>query len=233
MITVNDITQALRDIFPDREVCFDLTDVPQNITLPRGWEKFGLSLETVPAYPDDWNSFAHEFPTTIALLKNCLLGTALLIDDEVEMVYVFHDGNSFYYYVGGTPTEVDVLNAMKSKHLPGRLQDFYREVHNGYTYFPTRSMGPQRLNEQSLVSDLVDDEDDSFAKNWITLFSNGGGDYVAVEAGNNDNTEGLIWWHEEPATPELGIDIFEIMDAWMAIFLEDTKPRKELILKLT
>ncbi|QNV67662.1 hypothetical protein F7661_18665 [Pseudomonas sp. CFA] len=92
-------------------------------------------------------------------------------------------------------------------------------------------MGPQCLSDQSRVSDLVDEEDDSFADKWITVFSNGAGDYVAVEADKQDDTEGLIWWHEDPVTPEMGIDIFEVMDAWMAIFLEDTKSRNELIVK--
>ncbi|EJT83018.1 hypothetical protein PPS11_40555 [Pseudomonas putida S11] len=66
----------------------------------------------------------------------------------------------------------------------------------------------------------------------LRCFQNGGGDYVAVNGDKDNDTEGLIWWHEDPMVPELGIDIFEVMDAWMAIFLEDTKPRDELIAKL-
>ncbi|TDF81474.1 hypothetical protein E1573_16950 [Pseudomonas sp. H9] len=80
------------------------------------------------------------------------------------------------------------------------------------------------------MSDLIDEEDVSFAENWIAVFSNGAGDYVAVDA-KVEESGGLIWWHEEPKAPEFGVDIFEVMNAWMAIFLEDTKTRDELIAK--
>jgi len=229
MITLDNILQDLSVEFSGRKLCFDLKDIPQDVVLPASWEGFGLGLDLAPVYPEGWDSFLNEFPTTLALFKDCLLGTVLLIDAEIEMVYVFHDGTSFYYYVGGRP--VERAEAEEFKHLPSRLQDFYREVHDGYTFFPARSMGPQCLSDQSRVSDLVDEEDDSFADKWITVFSNGAGDYVAVEADKQDDTEGLIWWHEDPVTPEMGIDIFEVMDAWMAIFLEDTKSRNELIVK--
>lgn len=192
-------------------------------------EKFGLGLEVGPVYPDGWNSFSNEFSTVISLFSECLLGTVLLLGDAVEMAYVFHDGKSFYYYVGGAPVEGRAVEGFQLERLPGRLQDFYREVHDGYTFFPARSMGPQCLCDQSRISDLVDEDGGCHAENWITVFSNGGGDYVAVEADKHAGAEGLIWWHEDSASPELGIDIFEVMNAWMGIFLEDTKSREELI----
>lgn len=231
MITLSSIIQDLGNRFPHYKLCFALEDIPQDIVLPKEWEKFGVSLEIAPAYPDSWSSFLNEFPSIIRLLNNCLLGTAVLLGSKIEMVYIFHDGNSLYYYVGGAPVTKNSGEAIKLNHLPGRLQDFYREVHDGYTFFPARSMGPQCLSDQSRVCKLTDEEDCSFAENWITVFSNGGGDYVAVEADKQNSTEGLIWWHEEPTSPELDIDIFEIMDAWMAIFLEDTKTREELFAK--
>ncbi|MEF8765144.1 hypothetical protein [Stenotrophomonas sp. A3_2] len=64
---------------------------------------------------------------------------------------------------------------------------------------------------------------------WITVFSNGSGDYVAVNADSHDDSDGLIWWHEHPATPEFAIDVFRVMDAWMGVFLADTKPRAQLL----
>lgn len=164
----------------------------------------------------------------IELFNDCLLGTALLLGDDVELAYIFHDGSSIFYYVGGKPIEAEVAESFSFKHLPSRLKSFYREVHDGFTFFPARSMGPQPLADQSRVSDLVDDIDDSFAAGWITVFSNGGGDYVAVNADSRSDSDGLIWWHENPATPEFDINVFNVMDAWMGIFLEDAKPYAQL-----
>ncbi|AHC82908.1 SMI1/KNR4 family protein [Pseudomonas shirazica] len=232
MITLNDIVQDIGNTFSDYKICFSRMDVPSDVALPKSWEQFGLALEGSPVYPQGWKSFSSEFPSVISLLNDSLLGTVLMLGDSIELVYVFHDVNGFYYYVGGVPVEGGATDNGEFKHLPARFQDFYRDVHNGYTFFPARSMGPQSLGDQSRVSNLVDEEDDSFAERWITVFSNGGGDYVAVDGDKDNDTEGLIWWHEDPMVPELGIDIFEVMDTWMATFLEDTKPRDELIAKL-
>jgi hypothetical protein len=48
-----------------------------------------------------------------------------------------------------------------------------------------------------------------------------------VNADSHGDSGGLIWWHENPATLEFDIDVFRVMDAWMKIFLEDTKPREQ------
>ncbi|MHA7116889.1 SMI1/KNR4 family protein [Pseudomonas promysalinigenes] len=232
MITLNDIIQVIENTFADCKICFDHNDVPADLCLPKSWERFGLNLESSPVYPQSWNSFSNEFPSVISLFNGSLLGTVLMLGASVKLVYVFHDANGLYYYVGGMPVEAYTADNVNFNGLPARLQEFYRDVHDGYTFFPARSMGPQSLGDQSRVSDLVDEDDDSFAKQWITVFSNGAGDYVAVDAAKRGDTEGLIWWHEHPMVPELDVDVFEVMNAWMAIFLEDTKPRDEIIAKL-
>ncbi|WP_028634789.1 hypothetical protein [Pseudomonas parafulva] len=229
MIELSTVIQDIHDTFPDRSVCFATKDVPLDIVLPIGWREFGLNLGNKPTYPNGWSSFLKEFPSTITLFENCLLGTVLLLGAHIEMAYVFHDGINFYYYLGGTPIKEDSVETVKLKHLPQRLQDFYREVHDGYNFFPARSMGPQRICDQMRISELIDDDNNHFAKNWTTVFSNGGGDYVAVDSNSHDAAEGLIWWHEEPANPERGIDIFEVMDAWMAIFSEGIQPRERIL----
>lgn len=228
MTSIDHVTRDIGETFPDCKVYLAPKDVPPGLELPPGWQRFGLSPEGPPQYPAGWSGFSTEFPTTLRLLDECLLGTVLLVGAEIEMAYIFHDDSSVYYYVGGAPVTGGALVTPEFKRLPARLQDFHREVHDGYTFFPARSMGPQRLCDQSRVSDMIDEEDDSFARSWITVFSNGGGDYVAVEEGRLEDAAGLIWWHESPETPERGIDIFAVMDAWMAMFLEDTRPRQSV-----
>lgn len=228
IITLDAIAADLGDTFPLHKVYLKRQDVPQDVELLGNWENFGLRPEVTTFFPDCWNSFSNEFPSIIALFNDCLLGTALLLGDDVELAYIFHDGSSFFYYVGGKPIEAEVAESFSFKHLPSRLKSFYREVHDGFTFFPTRSMVPQPLADQSRISDLVDDIDDSFAAGWITVFSNGGGDYVAVNSDSRSDSDGLIWWHENPATPEFDIDVFNVMDAWMGIFLEDAKPYAQL-----
>lgn len=229
MIRLNDIVEDIKSTFTGRKFFFDRAEVSAGIVLPKAWESFGLRLDDAPAYPDSWQSYSTEFPSVIALLNNSLLGTVLLADDKLELLYVFHDANGFYYYIGGLPVEGVATDKEMFEALPIKLQRFYREVHDGYTFFPARSMGPQSLSDISRVSDFIDEEDVSFADSWITVFSNGGGDFVAIDTVAEKASEGLIWWHENPTTPEYGVDIFEIMDAWMTVFLEGTRSREELI----
>ncbi|KPB72138.1 hypothetical protein ALQ34_103205 [Pseudomonas syringae pv. maculicola] len=90
-------------------------------------------------------------------------------------------------------------------------------------------MGPQKIEHCVFVSDLIDEQDTDFAAKWLALFSNGGGDYLAIDVSNSASDKGLIWWHEQPLEPESGLDFFEVMDTWISIFLEDTQQRDELL----
>ncbi|MNJ63841.1 hypothetical protein D3C77_597660 [compost metagenome] len=148
---------------------------------------------------------------------------------EIELLYIFHDSNGFYYYVGGAPLGKNFPGSNKVKLLPWKLSEFYVKVHNGFTFFPAQSMGPQKIENTMCVADLIDEEDVKFAEEWLTVFSNGGGDYLAVDLKSKDLDEGVIWWHEEPVDPELDVNVFDIMDSWISIFLEDTRLRDDLL----
>ncbi|TDF81473.1 hypothetical protein [Pseudomonas sp. H9] len=103
MISLNDIISNVNNEFADRKIYFGLSEVPESIILPESWKSFGLSLDEAPTYPVEWHSYITEFPSVIALLNDSLLGTALLASEKVEMLYIFHDANGFYYYLGGLP----------------------------------------------------------------------------------------------------------------------------------
>ncbi|QKZ02412.1 hypothetical protein [Pseudomonas eucalypticola] len=164
------------------------------------------------------------------LLDDCLLGSAILHDEstsDVFLVYVFHDISALYYYVGGLPVRQQVAGE-KLKGFPARLSEFYNDVHNGFTFFPARSMGPLSVDDFSSLSDLVD-EDVEISDSLVTVFSNGGGDYLVIDRDGHDEDKGFIWWHDEPLTTLQEINIFEVMNTWISIFLEDTRLRNEFL----
>lgn len=106
--------------------------------------------------------------------------------------------------------------------------DFYTEVHDGFTFFPNGSMGPQSVCNFSRVVDLVDEEV-VFSPLLTTVFSNGGGDYVAVDISQDEEDKACIWFHEDPLELEADVNIFAVMDTWISIFLEDTRFRDEFL----
>jgi hypothetical protein len=111
------------------------------------------------------------------------------------------------------------------------MADFYNTLHDGFTYYPAESMGFRKAQDLCSVADLIDEEDTEFAKNWLALFSNGGGDYVALDLGFSSENRGVIWWHDQPLEPELNVNIFKIIDTWISIFLEDTRLRESVLVR--
>lgn len=233
MTVLDKVLQGIDKAFPGRAVSFDRSELPTHIKLPDTWDEFGLCLTGAPNCPSAWKAFADVFPSIEQRHTECLLGTALLVGETLELLYIFYGPYGFCYYLGGAPAAPHQCETDPFKRLPKTLQAFYETLHDGYTFFPARSMGPQKLEDMIFISDLIDEDDVSFAQSWLAVFSNGGGHYVAVDTKSSKSLEGLVWWHENPEAPEMQIDVFEVMDAWMAIFLEDTALRAEAVVKLS
>jgi hypothetical protein len=231
MITMDDVVDLARQHFVGRDVYFTPSELPANIVIPAEWMEFGIGTLEYPKFPLAWYSFREKLPWVLSLLETCLIGTVVLGGDNVELVYVFHDSNGLYYYIGGMPLNSCPLKDDKVSPVKGELSRFYSHVHNGFTFFPAQSMGPQKIEDFSCVADLIDEEETSFAENWVTVFSNGGGDYLAIDLNNQAQDKGIIWWHEQPMDPAMDVDVFEIMDTWISIFLEDTQSRNDVLIK--
>ena len=229
MITLDDVVDQTRACFAGRDVYFAASELPENLVLPGEWMDFGVVLKNEQRFPLSWNIFRNDLPWVFSLLERCLIGTVIVAGEDVELAYIFHDANGLYYYVGGLPLSSSSSSDNKFAALTGKLSRFYSSVHNGFTFFPARSAGPEKQEDDSFVAELIDEEETSFADDWMTIFSNGGGDYLAIDLNGQDQDKGIIWWHEEPMDPETDVNIFEIMDTWISIFLEDTQLRHEII----
>jgi hypothetical protein len=227
-MTLDEVIEATKLNFQG-DIYFSPEDLPAGTVIPSDWGNFGLDSETTPKFPAAWHIFADELPWVLSLLDLGLIGTAVLDGNSLELIYIFHDANGLYYYTGGLPLDACLPGAGSALPFRGKVSEFYQRVHNGFTFFPAQSMGPQKLENLTCVADLIDEEDTAFASKWMTLLSNGAGDYLAVDLNGLDDNKGVIWWHEEPLQPEVGVGVFEVMDTWMSIFLEDTRPRDVVI----
>ncbi|MDU8647338.1 hypothetical protein [Pseudomonas amygdali] len=221
VINATAIIEATKAAFAGRDIYFSPFQLPPGLEIRSEWQNFGIASSITPSFPLAWQTFSDELPWVTSLLDKCLLGTAILVGSSIELLYIFHDNNGLYYYIGGEP----LSRSDNALIFGGRIADFYYTIHNGFTFYPAQSMGPQKIEDCVFVSDLIDEHDTDFAAKWLAVFSNGGGDYLAVDTINAANDNGLIWWHEQPLEPESGVVFFEIMDTWMSIFLEDTKQR--------
>lgn len=225
MMNVTEIIEATKAAFAERDVYFSLAQLPPDLEIPGEWQNFGIAFSETPSFPLAWRAFCDELPWLTALLDRCLLGTAILAGSPTELLYIFHDANGLYYYIGGEPlTDSDNPSAFGT-----RLSEFYKGVHNGFTFHPSHSMGPQKISDCTYISELIDEESTDFAAKWLTILSNGGGDYLAIDLNNLTDSNGIIWWHEQPMEPETGKGVFGVMDTWISIFLEDTLLRNDVL----
>lgn len=76
----------------------------------------------------------------------------------------------------------------------------------------------QRMDGSGRRQDLYD-EDYPDLPDMMSFFSSGAGDYLALGEGAWEG-QVFIWWHEKPDEPSPEQNVWDIMDAWMSIFLE-------------
>ncbi|WP_322362921.1 hypothetical protein [Pseudomonas sp. Teo4] len=81
-------------------------------------------------------------------------------------------------------------------------------------------MGPSQLEDFVQIKDLCDEEYRALP-DMLGVFSSGAGDYLALGDGTLKG-EAFIWWHENPENPTVGIDLWNVKDSWISIFLENS-----------
>ncbi len=206
--------------FGNSNVYFSASELPEGARLPESWKNFGLIYSDSLNIPIEWTSFSNQLPWLMSLFKQGLLGTACLTSPNMKLIYIFEDIDGLYYYTGEPSLTYESAPEKLFSFLPSKLREFYENVHNGFTFHPIQSMGPLKILDFTHINS-ISEETMPESQYLLGFFSNGGGDYIAIDtkaAANNF----YIWWHEKQNCPDNVPDIWETMDAWISIFLEDT-----------
>lgn len=118
--------------------------------------------------------------------------------------------------------------------LPDDLKEFYRSVHNGWTYLADNAMGPLPIGDLELLTEKLDLDDDEvsrmpvFADAILPVFHNGAGDFLCLDLSKSKGDgwdAGILWWHEKPIEPEAA-DFWAVMNTWIEIFVENCDVRE-------
>jgi len=225
MITKKSAMNALTKKFPQECLILSFNESPSIKAIPCEWRNFGIrdNLENSAWYPIKLEAYSERLPWIYALLRRCLIGTAIFYTDYPNLIYIFHDSEDYYFYIGRPPLScLNIYPADQLQKLPGDLIEFYQDIHNGLTFYPSHSMGPLPLEDQPKLINLYDGFAPPFLNESIGIFHNGAGDYLSVTPDINSHSA-FIWWHEEPERPETNLDLWAVMDNWVSIFLEDTQ----------
>ncbi|MEB6589204.1 MULTISPECIES: hypothetical protein [Pseudomonas] len=201
------------------DVYFSPPEVPHDIAFPSQWLDFGFKCSEKEYIPAAWSEFAERLPWVVAWLDKFVLGTVLAVGDSPCLMYVFSEEGALYFYRGGAPLGAGLSEVIGNHRLPAGLSQFYSSLHNGFGFYIGGTMGPSRVEDFVAIKDLCDDDYPALP-DMLGVFSNGGGDYLALGKGVYEG-EVFIWWHESPESPTPGIDLWDVMEAWISIFLEN------------
>ncbi|UFH50454.1 hypothetical protein [Pseudomonas sp. KNUC1026] len=198
-------------------VYFTPAEVPADTPWPEQWQGFGLVKNAKATLPAAWSLFSDRLPAVCEWLEKCVIGTVLAIGEKPYLGYVYLEEGQVYLHLGGAPLESAA--AANRAQVPSLLTDFYLHLHNGFGFYIGMTMGPSPVEDFVCVQDLCDEELDDLPR-LVSFFSNGAGDYMAMGMSSSREV-GYVWWHENPTEPEADIDVWAVMNAWMAIFQEN------------
>ncbi len=211
-------------------------DIQTDMAVPDAWVEM-LRQQNVGAksWLAPWKPYQHLLPGTYDFLQQKVRGVCVLLKDQQppSLLYVYSQKEKNYFYRGWCPLGNQVPEGKEedwSCLLPG-LQQFYRELHDGWTQLSSNSMGPLPVKDIKYLSDwdweLEPDEEARLPfrlSNVITVFGNGGGDILGLDLTHGvsaSEDRALAWWHEEPLAPMLNKNFWGLMDGWIGGQVED------------
>ncbi|PTS77740.1 hypothetical protein DBR33_02775 [Stenotrophomonas sp. HMWF022] len=201
------------------KIYFFPSELPPGLVIPNEWRDFGPKSPNRQSIPSAWGAFAGELPWISEWLERSVHGTAIVVTDRVYLGYLYTCRGRPYMYLGGVPICKDARTVIDQ--LPSRLQHFYQTVHDGFTFCVDLSMGPARSQDISILENFCDD-DGLEPRRLLSVFSNGAGDHLTIDL-SAAPLRPCIWWHEDPCHPEDVEDMWDLIDTWMSIFLEDSE----------
>jgi hypothetical protein len=164
-----------------------------------------------------WQPMARSLPRTLKTFKRALQGIGLLTTKSrpPSLIYAVTAG-------GGEDTfaqrgfAAGPVQHPRVKALPAEFLEFY-QVHNGW-YFPwTRSMGPLPVEDCYTLSDDVG----SPSRRFLAVFQNGGGAHLGFDLDESPPVCYTVWPDDDP---EVLPDIWRAIDRWIAAQYEGLDP---------
>ena len=213
-------------------------EIPDDADVPPTWRAILEAADDVFAdlLTSMWSCVIQRLPSVENFFRENLQRPAVLQlpDRSIRLLYPFTiEQDDLNFFIGRPPLASFDATTSSVLQLPPGFADFYRHVHDGWTFFPTQSMGPLSLDEQSMLIDKLDVAPGNTRSSGIRaehircVFHNGAGDYLCLdlrESRDEGCAAGRIWWHEDPEKLE-AVDFWPTMDAWIGIFLEEADRR--------
>lgn len=172
-----------------------------------------------------------ELRNTISYLSEFLVDVELMRSGEnFSVLYTIKNSKgNILYYEGRNPQ--DQFNNKELgevwEKMPNSIKKFYEEVHNGFYYYASESMGlvPIRsvtfLGDEDLEWGIIDELDEPIGINLESsfgFFTNGMGSYIVIDYQNCNNNNATFW--SAKRQPNYNINFWSYVDEWIVIGFE-------------
>ncbi|MBU3202520.1 SMI1/KNR4 family protein [Clostridium estertheticum] len=209
LLTSDEIDKIHKDtIFSTWQEIFKEKDVKKRINLLLSiWEKY----------------LGTELCNTISYLKDHLKDIEIMeVDNLYSILYTIKNSKGEYlYYEGRNPKEEfenEELQKLWEK-IPKSIQSFYENMHNGFYYYASESMGLVPFESVTYLGDEDLERNHKInLESSFGFFTNGMGSYVAIDCLNCDNGNATFW--STKIQPKYNIDFWSYVDEWIVIGFE-------------
>lgn len=221
---INYLSKYHKDIQIIQDKVEDIKEIPQD------WIEILCSknsLKKVRKMLNLWKKYVrNELSNTIMYMEENLIDIELIkYRNQYSLLYsIKAPDNTILYYEGKNPLDRIKPNELLDywDKFPLSLRRFYENVHNGFYYYASGSMG--LISVQDFV--LFDKEDWSILdeldtplqlclKSTFGVFASGMGGYVAIDALNCKNDNSTLWFSD--AQPRYHINFWDVVDEWIVI----------------
>ena len=175
-----------------------------------------------------WRKYlAKELSNTILYLQTYLTDIELMkIGDEYSVLYTIlgYKTEMEFFYEGKNPvTESEFSEKFNGliENIDKTIVDFYTKVHNGFYYYPSKTMGLDSTENIDSIADFewgYEDQLEMDLTSCYNFFSNGMGTYVVLDLNQNLETGAYLWSTKE--LPKGNLNFWDIIDEWIIIGLD-------------
>ncbi|QBO35729.1 hypothetical protein EQG49_04255 [Periweissella cryptocerci] len=179
---------------------------------------------------NEWKKYVKvELRNTIQYLESFLKNIELFrVEDDVYLLYTIesYQTNKTMYYAGGNPLTIhrDMNDNLKALwgNIPIALRNFYEKLHDGFYYYPSQSMGLDKMLNIESMDDVelpLNIEPKINIQNTYNFLSTGSGSYVTLDITNDENVKTMIWLKD--FEPMLDLEFWDAIDEYYYIGFDE------------
>lgn len=172
-----------------------------------------------------------ELRNTISYLNEHLINIEIMdVEGAYSILYTIKNSKgNIMYYEGRNPQKAQKNIELEESwnRIPNSIRSFYENIHDGFYYYASESMGLVPLESVTYLGDedlewsIIDDLEEPIKINLDSsfgFFSNGMGSYVAIDYTNCIDDNGTFW--SAKLKPKYNICFWSYVDEWIVIGFE-------------